>query len=238
MPETVFVDNIWNDFAHSYDQMIPELPCYQRQREKLLRDTRNRAYVIDAGCGTGLVGEPLVRRGQRVIGFDNNQAMLALALRRRDREPEAARARWTLLPGDVTTFPLEVEGGADAVVMNNVLFYVRDPEAVLREAWTHLKPGGVLCMTSNKRPRPNLEKVLTNSIQEWESQGRWTEALQRAVNHHRTCAQRLTTDPNEMVTFLDTDQAVRLLEKVGFTEALVADGDDYYGENFYVCMRK
>ncbi|MCY1034621.1 class I SAM-dependent methyltransferase [Corallococcus sp. BB11-1] len=238
MPASVFVDNIWNDFAHSYDEMIPQLPCYQRQLAKIVRDTRERPYVIDAGCGTGLVGLPLVQRGQRVVGFDNNAAMLRLAARRQEREPDAVRARWKLLPGDVSAFPPEVEGGADAVVMNNVLFYVRDPEAVLREAWTHLKPGGVLCMTSNKRPRPDLEKVLTNSIQEWRQEGRWDARLQNAVAHHRTCAQRLTTDPNEMVTFLDTDAAVRLLEKVGFSEALVADGDDYYGENFYVCMRK
>jgi SAM-dependent methyltransferase len=238
MPESVFVDNIWNEFAHSYDAMIPELPCYQRQLSKILRDTRERPYVIDAGCGTGLVGLPLVQRGQRVVGFDNNHAMLQRAYARRERQAEGVAARWTLFPGDVAHFPAQVERGADAVVMNNVLFYVRDAEGVLREAWTHLKPGGVLCMTSNKRPRPDLEKVLTNSIEEWREAGRWDATLQRAVAHHRTCAQRLTTDPNEMVTFLDTDQAVALLRRVGFSEALVADGDDYYGENFYVCMRK
>ncbi|MBJ6764196.1 class I SAM-dependent methyltransferase [Myxococcaceae bacterium JPH2] len=238
MSNPVLVDNIWTEFAHSYDQMIPELPCYKRQLGKILRDTLDRPYVIDAGCGTGLASERLARRGHTVSGFDNNPAMLARAVLKQAAEPDSVRARWRVQPGTVTEFPADVAGDADAVVMNNVLFYVREPVRALREAFTHLKPGGVLLATSNKRPRPDLQKVLRHSIEEWKAEGRWGEALQAAVTHHESCARRLTTDPNEMVTFYEPDALVAELERVGFRRALVVDGDDYYGENFYVCMEK
>jgi SAM-dependent methyltransferase len=128
-----------------------------------------------------------------------------------------------------------VPGEADAVVLNNVLFYVREPEAVLREARSHLKPGGVLIATG-PRQRPDLRKVMVNSIEEWKAEGRWDEALQAATAYHVDVTRRLVTDPNEMVTFFETDALVATLRRLGFSRTLAADSDDYYGENYYVCM--
>ncbi|MBO4271854.1 class I SAM-dependent methyltransferase [Microbispora triticiradicis] len=230
-------DNIWSDFAKSYDQMIPELNCYQRMLRKILRDTEGRRTVIDAGCGTGLVSRALIDHGHEVIGFDNNAAMLRLARDKRAAAPGEARDRWTVMAGRVERFPSRVASDADAVVLINVLFYVRDAETALREAFSHLKPGGVMIATGPKR-RPDLQKVLRHSIAEWQAEGRYTEALQAAVAHHTTCARRLTTDPNEMVTFFQVDELVETLRRLGYSRPLVEDGDDYYGENYYVCMQR
>ena len=59
------VDNIWTDFAQSYDAICSQLNCYRRMVAKIQRDTEGRKYVIDAGCGTGLVSQPLVERHTR-----------------------------------------------------------------------------------------------------------------------------------------------------------------------------
>jgi SAM-dependent methyltransferase len=229
------VDNIWTEFARSYDAICSQLNCYRRMVAKIRRDTEGRKYVIDAGCGTGLVSQPLVERGQTVVGFDNNLGMLALALAKHERAPEELKRRWKVLEGDVRTFPEQVPGEADAVVLNNVLFYVREPEEVLREARSHLKPGGVLIATGPRR-RPDLRKVMVNSIEEWKAEGRWDEALQAATAYHVDVTRRLVTDPNEMVTFFETDALVETLRGLGFSRTLAADSDDYYGENYYVCM--
>jgi SAM-dependent methyltransferase len=229
------VDNIWTEFARSYDAICSQLNCYRRMVAKIRRDTEGRKYVIDAGCGTGLVSQPLVERGHTVVGFDNNPGMLGLALAKHERAPEEAKRRWKVLEGDVRTFPAQVPGEADAVVLNNVLFYVREPEAVLREARSHLKPGGVLIATGPRR-RPDLKKVMVNSIEEWKAEGRWDEALQAATAYHVDVTRRLVTDPNEMVTFFETDALVDTLRHLGFSRTLAADSDDYYGENYYVCM--
>jgi SAM-dependent methyltransferase len=229
------VDNIWTEFARSYDVICSQLNCYRRMVAKILRDTEGHTYVIDAGCGTGLVSQPLVERGHTVVGFDNNPAMLGLALRKQALAPEAARRRWRVLEGDVRSFPPEVPGAADAVVLNNVLFYVREPETVLRQSLEYLKPGGVVIATG-PRQRPDLRKVMMNSIEEWKAEGRWDESLQAAAAYHADVTRRLVMDPNEMVTFFEVDALVDTLRRLGFSRTLAADKDDYYGENYYVCM--
>lgn len=229
------VDNIWTEFARSYDAICSQLNCYRRMAAKVLRDTEGRKYVIDAGCGTGLLSQPLVERGHTVVGFDNNPAMLGLAVRKQAEAPEESRRRWKVLEGDVRTFPREVPGEADAVLLNNVLFYVREPEQVLRQCLEHLKPGGVVIATG-PRQRPDLRKVMVNSIEEWKAEGRWDESLQAATTYHVDVTRRLVTDPNEMVTFFEPEALVETLRRLGFSHALAADGDDYYGENYYVCM--
>jgi SAM-dependent methyltransferase len=231
------VDNIWTEFARSYDTICSQLNCYRRMMAKILRDTEGRKYVIDAGCGTGLVSQPLVERGNTVVGFDNNPAMLGLALARQAAAPEEARRRWKVMEGDVRTFPAGVPGEADAVVLNNVLFYVREPEAVLRQALEHLKPGGVV-ITTGPRQRPDLRKVMESSIAEWKAEGRWDAPLQAATAYHVDVTRRLVTDPNEMVTFFQPEALVDTLRRLGFSRVLAADGDDYYGENYYVCMAR
>ncbi|PTL80072.1 bifunctional 2-polyprenyl-6-hydroxyphenol methylase/3-demethylubiquinol 3-O-methyltransferase UbiG [Vitiosangium sp. GDMCC 1.1324] len=231
------VDNIWTEFARSYDVICSQLNCYQRMVAKVLRDTEGRRYVIDAGCGTGLVSQPLVERGHTVVGFDNNLAMLGLAMVRQAGMPEEARRWWKVLEGDVRSFPPGVPGEADAVVLNNVLFYVREPELVLRQCFEHLKPGGVVIATG-PRQRPDLHKVMVRSIEEWKAEGRWDEALRAAAAYHVDVTRRLVTDPTEMVTFFEPDVLVDTLRRLGFSRVLAADSEDYYGENFYVCVAR
>lgn len=231
------VDNIWTEFASSYDAICSQLNCYRRMAAKILRDAQGHSLVIDAGCGTGLVSQALVERGHTVVGFDNNPGMLGLALRKQAAAPAEARERWTVLEGDVRVFPPRVPREADAVVLNNVLFYVREPEQVLRETLAHLKPGGVI-ISAGPRRRPDMQKVMVNSIEEWKAEGRWDEALQKATAYHVDLTRRLVTDPNEMVTFFEPEALVEQLKGLGFTRTVAADHDDYYGENYYVCMAR
>lgn len=231
------VDNIWTEFARSYDVICSQLNCYRRMVAKILRDTEGHEYVIDAGCGTGLVSQPLVERGHTVVGFDNNVAMLGRALARQAAAPEEARRRWRVLEGDVRSFPPGLPGGADAVVLNNVLFYVPEPEHVLGQCFEHLRPGGVVIATGPRR-RPDLNKVMVNSIEEWKAEGRWGEALRAAAAYHVDMTRRLISDPTEMVSFFEPEALVDMLRRLGFSRALAADGDDYYGENFYVCVAR
>jgi len=45
---------------------------------RLLGDVANKT-VLDAGCGPGLYSEELVRRGARVVGFDQSERMVELS---------------------------------------------------------------------------------------------------------------------------------------------------------------
>jgi SAM-dependent methyltransferase len=81
-------------------------------------------HVLDAGCGAGGASVRAARRGAHVNGLDAAEALLAIARRR-------------LPDGDFRTGDLEAlpypDGTFDAILVADVLLYVADPVAVLRE---------------------------------------------------------------------------------------------------------
>lgn len=95
--------------------------------------------ILDAGCGTGLIGHALVERGiasERIIGVDASAASLGLAADS-GMYTELVQVDLTVaLPFDDNTF-----GG---VICGGVFTYIRDTGAVLREFARVLRPGGVI----------------------------------------------------------------------------------------------
>jgi ubiquinone/menaquinone biosynthesis C-methylase UbiE len=231
------VDNIWSEFAESYDRVIPNLVCYQAMLVKILDRTKDAKSIIDAGCGTGIVGQAMVHRGQRVFGFDNNPGMLARALDKAAALSPGTRALWTLGDGDVMRFPADTPEDADALVLNNVLFYVPDPDRAIEESARHLAPGGVLVATG-PRHRPDGEKVFRAELAEWARRGQDVVAFQAEIAHHVACMRRLTQGREEMVTFFEPRELADRLLAAGFREVLATEAEDYYGENFFVAVRK
>jgi SAM-dependent methyltransferase len=104
----------------------------------LLEQVRG-GFVLELGCGTGLLTRHLVEAGHRVVATDASPAMLALA---RDTAP-GAEVRQLVLPED----PLPE---CDAVVsVGHVLSYLADESAVeraLAAVAEALRPGGVLAL--------------------------------------------------------------------------------------------
>jgi SAM-dependent methyltransferase len=231
------VDNIWTEFAVSYDRIIPRLHCYRRMRDKILADLSGYRCVIDAGCGTGIISEALVARGDTVHGFDNNPGMLGEAVRKREAAPADQRARWHLSDGDVSAFPTGLPTDADACLLNNVLFYVPDARRALEECTRHLRPGAILVATG-PRHRPDARMVFGKAMEEWTRDGEDLASLQSAAQHFMGVSMRLTGQTDEMVTFFQPDELVALLRELGFSTVVRATGDDYYGENFYVAMTR
>lgn len=228
--------NIWTDFALSYDRVIPEMNCYQKMETKILNHLRGQEVVVDAGCGTGLISQSLIDLGHTVYGFDNNEAMLARAYDRRQAlTDETKRARWHITAGDVTTFPAGTPTNANGLVLNNVLFFVDAPALVFDQASTALSKGGVAIFTGPKR-KPRNEFVYSSIIQDWKTDGKYSSDLEEAFEHHKGLSRRLATQ--EMKTFFEPEVLVEALKKFGFGEVLEASGEDYYGENFFVAMRR
>ena len=226
-------DDLWREFALTCDRVVPRLFCYQRVLAKIMRDVQDRALILDAGCGTGIMGEALVIQGHTVIGIDNNSPMLSQAFARRARlTPEQIQA-WTLMPGDVAHLPAEVPEQLDAIIFGNVIQFVDDYDAVFRSSLNRLRPQGVLIVTG-PRHRPDMQKVFAASVAEWIAAGNYDQELQKAAAEFGAVSRRLISDPAEMVTFFEPPELVRILSDIGFPKILAADDDDYYGENFYV----
>lgn len=97
--------------------------------------------VLDVGCGTGLLGRALRRRGAVALeGIDISAASL-----------ERARARGIygrLVRHDLQRLPLPVAGGAcDIAASVGVLTYIADAEALLREMCRAVRRGGIVAFT-------------------------------------------------------------------------------------------
>ena len=128
------------------------------------------ALVLDVGCGTGVLLDPLRRRGYRPLGLDVRSEGLASV---RARDPDA----W-LVRAEADHLPLR-DGSVDAVLALDVLEHV-DDRAVLAEAARVLRPGGLLVVSVPAYPwlwsrrdedaghlrrygRPELERVLKDA---------------------------------------------------------------------------
>lgn len=96
--------------------------------------------LVDAGTGTGRILELLADRYERGLGFDVNQPMLALA---RAKLSAAKLTHAQVRHGDIYHLPLAA-GVADGVIMHQVLHYLSEPQAAIREAARVLAPGGRL----------------------------------------------------------------------------------------------
>ena len=81
-------------------------------------------HVLDAGCGAGGASVRAAQRGAYVNGLDAAEALLAIA---RQRLPDG-----DFRTGDLEALPYP-SGTFDAILVADVLPYVADPVAVLRE---------------------------------------------------------------------------------------------------------
>ncbi|MBN9044787.1 MAG: metalloregulator ArsR/SmtB family transcription factor [Rhizobiales bacterium] len=96
--------------------------------------------MLDVGTGTGRLLElfaPLYTRG---LGIDINRDMLSVARANLDL---AGIANAQVRQGDVYALPVERES-FDLVTIHQVLHFLDDPQAAIREAARALRPGGRL----------------------------------------------------------------------------------------------
>jgi ArsR family transcriptional regulator len=98
-------------------------------------------HHIDLGTGTGRILEVFSERSHRGLGVDLSREMLAVARTTIERSP--ALKHLSVRHGDVYNVPLSGQC-ADLVTLHQVLHYLSDPSAAIREAARLLEPGGRL----------------------------------------------------------------------------------------------
>ncbi len=117
--------------------------------------------VLDVGCGDGaLTGLLIIELNASAAGIDTTALSLDLAKREFGKRKLAADFR--LIDGYRYPF---ADASFTAVVCSDVIEHVREPDAMLKEMWRVLSPGGILVVTT---PVRYTEKPLDRfHVQEW-----------------------------------------------------------------------
>jgi demethylmenaquinone methyltransferase/2-methoxy-6-polyprenyl-1,4-benzoquinol methylase len=106
--------------------------------------------VLDMGCGPGRLVEHLWQQGVAVVGADGDPCMVARA-----RELYPQRPFVATLAEDLPF----ANGRFDTVLAGNILFFLDDPLAALREMGRVVRPGGRV-VTWNPSEQMNLPAAL------------------------------------------------------------------------------
>ncbi len=121
----------------------------------------NEQRVLDLGCGTGALTLRAAQKGAHVVGIDINQGMLEIARKR--AKAEGLEPDIELREMGVAELDGEEPASFD-VVMSGLCFSELTEEELsyaLRETKRILKPGGLLLIADEVKPRAGAKRLLT-----------------------------------------------------------------------------
>jgi 2-polyprenyl-3-methyl-5-hydroxy-6-metoxy-1,4-benzoquinol methylase len=139
---------LWNLMAFFYDQFYTRFPPYQSLIRDIIKNLPkpNSApvWILDAGCGTGLISLSLARHHFQVIGFDRSAEMLRQALRK------TKKFRLPNLRFEERDLNRAVDPPRQlfhAILFIHSLYLLDNPKETLRQISTWILPEGdlILC---------------------------------------------------------------------------------------------
>jgi ubiquinone/menaquinone biosynthesis C-methylase UbiE len=110
--------------------------------DTVLRCLPGRGFLLDLGCGTGLFVRRYRDEGGTAVGLDISPRMV---LQGRNRVKES-----DFFVGTAEVLPFR-DGSFDAMASLLAFSYLPDPEAMLRESFRVLKPGGGIAICTLSR---------------------------------------------------------------------------------------
>lgn len=128
------------------EKNLPESEqCLSESKQSLLESEKN--LVVDLGCGTGTLTQMLYDLGYDMVGVDNSQEMLSVAMEKKDK----SGAQILYLLQDMRELELYSTVGTIISVCDSVNYILEEDELleVFKRVNNYLYPGGVFIFDFN-----------------------------------------------------------------------------------------
>ena len=198
-----YITSLFDDYASNFEHsLVKELGYtgYERLRrafDRALRggggdddndDNKQKVpffdLVVDAGCGTGLVGEQFRNVSHTLVGVDLSAAILAQAEQARPGLYNETRV------GDVmAVFQGELAGRISLIVAADSYIYFGDLVPLFEAMYEGLRPGGYVAFTLENVDEES-EKTLAESKPDW----RWQLTASGRFAHRKSYVESISVD--------------------------------------------
>jgi predicted TPR repeat methyltransferase/lipoprotein NlpI len=151
---TEYTQGLFDQYANHYDEHLTKVLNYQVPTLMLRmineHTRREKLKILDAGCGTGLMGEVLQPFASHLVGVDLSAKMIDKA-----REKDIYNK---LIQGNITDVQ---EASFDAIILADVMPYIGDPNELFHWAASQLTANGLLCLSfeDSEEPKWHLQKT-------------------------------------------------------------------------------
>jgi SAM-dependent methyltransferase len=221
----------YRKFAQFYDAYVgnfrEDLPLYVS-----LCEVHNR--ILEIGCGTGRVLEPLLEAGHSLMGVDISPAMLAIAAKK--LAPDIDRGKLTLLEHDFRRSALPELFSCVLVTFYTFNYLLEDNEQAvfLRNIALTMNSGGVLIIDlfyPRSLSKPETTDRWEQSTYEVEGKSVVLEQKRKMIGTLEERIQRYDQEGNHeeirtLRRYVDKDRILRLLTEAGFVNVKCADHYD------------
>ncbi len=136
----------YTHLAPVYNQSVDDwgYQCYRKAAETVQQKLTTDQSILDAGCGTGLVGQALAERGyQHIVGIDISPEMLEQA------KTSGYYQQVKLKNLSETPYPF-ADNSFLAITCIGVFSLIADPTNILQEFCRLLRPQGYLIFTQQE----------------------------------------------------------------------------------------
>ena len=133
---------IWDKLAENYDNrtLITYQKAYNLSIQKVREALTSDMQIIEIGCGTGIISLGIAAEAARVVGTDLSSQMIQIA-RQKAAEMNISKVEFKVCDGYSQPYK---DGCFDMVLLFNIVHLVKEPGALLKEAYRLLNPGGLL----------------------------------------------------------------------------------------------
>ena len=224
----------WTQYAVAYDKVLLPYSGYQ-DLIKLHSETIRNApcgKVLDLGAGTGNIAFQILNLypNRFVTAIDSNQSMLYQLTSKCRRFEDRLEIRFD----DVEDVPDVTPEVFAAVVMNNVMMFLKEPQSILKSVCTCLITDGLLSLHVPNQGS-SVETLLSNIRSEWEKSGRFS-SIKKEFEILASYNRSMDSGDRKLGRF-SAEELSRLLNEAGFTVDRVQEGT-YAGQGIYVLARK